>query len=79
MVLLTSRARMASASPGVWKWTMYMSSPKVVRNMAIGSIDRRGMKGVLSPITPAVRPGWKRGICQATMPPQSCPTQIALS
>ena len=31
MVLATSLAKTASASPGFWNWTMYMSSPRRAR------------------------------------------------
>ena len=57
MVLPTSAASAASASPGVWKATMYIWSPNRRRMMAMGSAGGRGMKGVLTPITPAVRSG----------------------
>ena len=79
IVLATSLARMASASPGFWKWTMYISSPKRWRRMAMGSAGGLAMKGVLRPITPATRSGWRSGICQTTMPPQSWPQKTAFS
>jgi hypothetical protein len=50
---------------------MYISSPMRARMMAIGSTGGRGMKGVFTPMTPAVRSGWRSAICQTTMPPQS--------
>ena len=79
MVLATSPASTASASPGFWKWTMYISSPRRARMMAMGSTGARGMKGVLTPITPATRAGCSSGICQTTMPPQSWPQNTAFS
>ncbi len=79
MARSTSPSSTPSASPGFWKWTMYMFSPKRLRMMAMGSAGPRAMKGVLRPMTPAVRSGWRSGICQTTMPPQSCPQKIAFS
>ena len=58
---------------------MYISSPIRARMMAIGSAGALGMNGVLTPITPATRSGCSSGICQTTMPPQSCPQKIAFS
>ncbi len=71
MVRRASLPRMASSRPGVWKETMYIRSPKRRRMMAMGSAGGLGMNGVLSPITPATRSGWRSGICQTMMPPQS--------
>ena len=79
MVLATSLASTASASPGFWKWTMYISSPSRLRMISIGSTGERAENGVLTPITPAVRSGCRSAICQTTMPPQSCPQKIAFS
>ena len=50
---------------------MYMSGPKAARIAAIGSTGERGIKGVFSPMTPAIRSGYISGNCQVTMPPQS--------
>ena len=79
MVLATSWPSAASASPGFWKWTMYISSPSRLRMISIGSTGERAENGVLTPMTPAVRSGWRSAICQTTKPPQSWPQNTALS
>ena len=79
IALATSASSTASASPGFWKCTIYISSPKRLRMIAIGSAGARAMNGVLRPITPATRSGCSSGICQTMIPPQSWPQKIAFA
>lgn len=79
MVLAVSSPSTDSGSSGFWNHTMYMSGPKRLRMIAMGSAGARGRKGVLRPMTPATREGCMSGICHTTMPPQSWPMKIAFS